>query len=181
MEKYRGDLNMIDKEKLLKKTKLIFTVEYLLIAAVVIVIGFLRMFDIMEYSEKRLLIYNIITLVGVAYLIFDLIFNTVKKERREKICWVDKILTGIAGLYLLVFDILVLSKVLTDLSAIKYSVASVLLYAGAVSTFLGIYHYKYPSKQVLEVVEEEYNQKLQELEEEKKKEEEKASKEDKEN
>lgn len=159
---------MNDKEKLLKKTKLIFFLEYIAIAVVLFVIGFLRLFDVIPYSDKRLLAYNIITLIGVAYVLFDTTWYIVSKKKRAKSDLIDKIFPLIAAIYLLVFDILVLAKINTELNFIKYSISAVLLYAGAVSLFLGIYHHFKPSKMLLEAVEEEYQQKLKEQEENKK-------------
>ena len=132
------------------------------IAVVLITIGFLRLFDVIPYNESRLLAYNIITLVGVAYIIFDLIFSLSSPKRRARFCLVDKIFPLIASIYLVVFDILVLAKINTDLSFIKYSIGLVLLYAGMVSLFLGIYHHFKPSKQLLDAIEEEYQEKLKE-------------------
>ena len=98
-------------------------------------IGFLRLFDVIPYSDKRLLIYNIITLLGVAYVLFDTTWYLVSKKKRAKSDLIDKIFPIIAAIYLLVFDILVLTKINTELNFIKYSISAVLLYAGAVSLF----------------------------------------------
>ena len=160
---------MVDKEKLFKKYRLIFFIEYIAFAVILLLIGFLRMFDIIEYSEKRLMAYNIITLIGVAYIIFDLCWN-LRKSKRADFSLIDKLPPVFLGAFLLTFDILVLSKVVTDLSFIKYCISGVLLYAGCYAAILGIYHFYKPQKAVLEAVEEAYQAKLQELEEEAKKE-----------
>lgn len=162
---------MPDKEQLFKKYRMIFFIEYLAIAAILILIGFLRAFDVMQYSEKRLLVYNIITLIGVAYIIFDLWWN-LRAKKRADFSPVDKIPPLFWGAFLLVFDILVLSKSVTDIYFVKYSVVAVLFSAGLYSAFLGFYHYKKPQKMLLEAVEEAYQEKLAELETESKKEEE---------
>lgn len=158
---------MPDKEKLLKKYKLIFFIEYLAIFAILALVGFLRLFNVMEYSETRLLIYNIITLVGVAYIIFDLYWNLRPKKRKE-FSPVDKIPPLFIAAFLLAFDILVLSKTVTDPNFIKYSVCVVLFTAGLYSLFMGIYHYKKPQKMLYEAVEEAYQEALKEYEEENK-------------
>ena len=148
---------MVDKEKLTKKTKLIFLVEFLILAAVLYVIGFLRMCDVIPYSANRLLAYNIITLVGFAYIYFDFFFSLFKKSRRAKTCFLDKTLSMIVATYLVVFDILVLSKTYTDPSFIKYSTSAVMIYAASISLFMGIYHHFKPTQQVLDAIEEQYN------------------------
>ena len=162
---------MPDKEQLFKKYRMIFFLEYLAIAAVLILIGFLRAFDVMQYSENRLLVYNIITLIGVAYLIFDLWWS-LRPKKRADFSLIDKIPPLFWGAFLLVFDILVLSKSVTDMYFVKYSVVAVLFSAGIYSAYLGFYHYKKPQKMLLEAVEEAYQEKLAELEAESKKEEE---------
>ena len=154
------------KEKIFKKNKTIFLLEYLVIAVVLLLVGFLRLFDVIPYSDKRLLVYNIVTLIGVAYVFFDTTWYIVSKKKRERSDLIDKIFPLIAAIYLLVFDILVLAKINTELNFIKYSISIVLLCAGAVSLFLGIYHHYKPSKMLLEAVEEEYQEKLKEQEEE---------------
>ena len=161
---------MVDKDKLFKKYRLIFFIEYIVIAAVLFLIGFLRLFDVIEYSSGRLLAYNIITLIGFAYIIFDLCWN-LRKSKRADFSLIDKIPPVVLAVYLLVFDILVLSKAIEDLNFIKYSISGVLLYAGTYAGFMGIYHFKKPQKMLLDAVEEAYQEQLKELEEEKQKEE----------
>lgn len=158
---------MPDKEKLFKKYKLIFFLEYIAIFAILVLVGFLRLFNVMEYSETRLLIYNIITLVGVAYIIFDLFWN-LKPKKRKDFSLIDKLPPLFIAAFLLVFDILVLSKIVTDPNFIKYSVCAVLFTAGLYSLFMGIYHYKKPQKMLYEAVEEAYQEALKEYEEENK-------------
>lgn len=158
---------MPDKEKLFKKYKLIFFIEYLAIFAILALVGFLRLFNVMKYSETRLLIYNIITLIGVAYIIFDLFWNLRPKKRKD-FSLIDKLPPLFIAAFLLVFDILVLSKIVTDSNFIKYSVCAVLFTAGLYSLFMGIYHYKKPQKMLYEAVEEVYQEALKEYEEENK-------------
>ena len=142
----------------------------MVIAAILLTIGFLKIFGVLGYNPERVLVYNIITLVGVAYIIFDLIFNLASKRRRAKMCVIDKVFPCILAIYLIVFDILVLAKIKADEIFIQYSIGAVLLYAGCFSTFLGIYHYFKPSQQIIDAVDEIYEAKLKELEETSKKE-----------
>ena len=160
---------MLSKEQLLKKTKRIFLIEYIAIAALAFTLGFLKMFGIIGNNPTRLLVYNIVTTVGATYILFDLARCIFIKTKREKTCFIDKILTLIVGLYLLVFDILCYINRNIDLTYVKYSISSVLLYAGAISLFMGIYHYFKPNAQLLEVVDEEYEEMLEEEAKEKEK------------
>ena len=163
---------MVDKNKILRKTKRTFLIEYLVIAVVLLVIAFLRMFDVIKYSANRLLAYNIITLLGFAYIYFDFFFSLFKKSRREKNCFLDKALSMIVATYLVVFDVLVLAKITTDMYFIKYSICAVLLYAAAMSLFLGIYHYFMPTHQILDLVDQQYEAYVEAEQEEKSKEDE---------
>ena len=45
---------------------------------------------------------------------------------------------------------------------IKYCISGVLMYAAAMSIFLGVYHYQKPSKMLIATVEEEYQKMLEE-------------------
>lgn len=164
---------MVEKEQLFKKYRRIFTIEYIVISLVLFLIGFLRMFEVIPYSENRLLVYNIITLVGVAYIIFDL-FWSLRKAKRADFSLIDKLPPLFLAAFLLVFDILVLGKFVTNPYFTKYSVSIVLLYAGTYALCMGIYHYFKPQKMVLEAVEEAYQAALSEQEEESKKEENKT-------
>ena len=152
----------MDKEKLLKKTKVIFFVEYMVIAAILLTVGLLRIFDIIPYSERRLLIYNILTLIGAAWIFFDFTWFLVSKTKRAKNDLIDKIFPVPLAVFLVVFDILVLAKVIVDINFIKYCISGVLMYAAAMSIFLGVYHYQKPSKMLIAAVEEEYQKMLEE-------------------
>ena len=155
------------KEKLINKTRKIFLIEYLAIAAILLVIGFLKLFNVIPYNEQRVLVYNIITLIGTAWIFFDLGWFIVSKKKRERNDLIDKIFPFIAAIFLLVFDILVLAKIRYDADFIKYSISSVLIYAGIVSLAMGIYRYFKPSKMIMLAIEEEYQNKIQALSEQK--------------
>lgn len=150
----------MQKQKMSEETKikLIYCGELVLIAAVVIVIGALKLAGIIATKPTRLFIYNIITMAGGTWLIFDLIWALVSKKRRPKVCLLDKILVLPVGLYLFYFDIVCFinkaqGTVVDDL-LVKLSVGIVLLYVGVVYLFQAVYHYKYPLPQIIEAIEE---------------------------
>ena len=152
----------MDKERLLKKTKIIFFIEYLAIAAILLTVGLLRIFDIIPYNEKRLLAYNIITLVGAAYIFFEFTWFLLSKKKRERNDLIDKIFPVPLAIFLVIFDIMVLAKFIEDINFIKYCISGVILYAAAMSIFLGVYHFQKPSKMLIATVEEEYQKMLEE-------------------
>ena len=62
----------MNEDKKFKKIKTIFTVEYLLIAVVVLVIAILKLTGVMPNSKNRLLVYNIITTLGGIFILVTL-------------------------------------------------------------------------------------------------------------
>ena len=150
----------MEKKKLSEETKikLIYCGELAIIALIVIVIGALKLAGVIATKPTRLLIYNIITTLGGAWLITDLIWALVSPKRRAKSCLLDKFMTLPVGLYLLVFDVICfidkIKGVATNDLLVKLSVGVVLLYIGAVYIFQAIYHYFKPVPQMLEAIEE---------------------------
>ena len=67
-----------------KKVKLIYSGELIIIAIVFLVIGILRLVGVIQTSEKRLLIFNIITTLGGAWMIIDLVWALASERRRKK-------------------------------------------------------------------------------------------------
>ena len=57
---------------------------------------------------------------------------------------------------------MVLAKFIEDINFIKYCISGVILYAAAMSIFLGVYHFQKPSKMLIATVEEEYQKMLEE-------------------
>lgn len=138
-----------------KKVKLIYSGELLLISVVFLVIGILKLTNVLGTNPTRLFIYNIITTVGFVYIVGDFIWTMISKKKRQKSCLIDKFLVLPVGLYLIVFDIICFvegENINTDF--VKYSVGIVLLYLAVVYIFQGIYHYHKLTPQLLEAIEE---------------------------
>ena len=160
-----------EKKKLdaLTKIKIVFTIEYLVIAFVVITIGVLKLTNVMASRQPRLLIYNIITVLGSLFILYSSIRMLVDKKYRQKVEVLDKLLLLPLPLYLIPFDIYCFLHYGTfNTDYIKYSISSVLLYIGVVYIFLGIYHFFKPSKEILEALKEEEEKELLEKTEDKK-------------
>ena len=142
------------------KVKLIYSGELAIIALVVLVIGILKLTGVIQTKPLRLLIYNIISLAGAAYLIFDLIWALVSPKKRKKSCLLDKFMVVPAFCYLIFFDIFCFINKAKGLEPepddlfIKLSIGIVLLYISAVYLFQAIYHFKHPVPQLLEAIEE---------------------------
>ena len=141
-----------------KKVKLIYSGELILISLILLVIGVLKLIGIIETKPTRLLIYNIITILGAVWFVIDLIWTIKSPKRRKMSSLLDKILVMPASAYLLFFDIWCIIHRIQNVEVndllVKISVGSVLLYVGVLYIFLGIYHYKYPLPSLVEAIEE---------------------------
>ena len=153
-----------------KKIKLIFLIEYLVIALVVLVIAILKLTNVMQTSQTRLLIYNIISSVGAIYFFVTFTMAMVNPKYRAKTDLLDKCLLMPLSLFLIPFNIYCFVRYgnFNELF-VRYSVAAVLLYIFVIYTFLGIYHYFKPTKEILlayeEMKKEEEEARLKALEE----------------
>ena len=92
-------------DKQIKKIKMIYSIEFLAIALVFLVIGLLELFKIMSFSERFQLIFKIITLAGAAWIFFDFFWTLYSPKKRKKNSLLDKILLLPAAIYIVVFDI----------------------------------------------------------------------------
>ena len=163
---------MKKKLSLETKTKLIYSLELIIIALVLIVFAVLKLTGVIPTKPTRLLIYNIITTVGGAYFIFDFIWVLVSKKKRAKSSLLDKILMLPGSFYLIAFDIICFidkaKGVETDNQFVVISISSVFLYIAAVYLFQGIYHFYHPipmlEQAIEEALEEEKNKELEEQE-----------------
>ena len=147
---------MKEKMPIEKKTRLIFLGEYLLIAAIALVVGILKMAGVIPTKPTRLLIYNIISIVGAAYLAFDLIWYMISAKKRARTDLLDKLVVLPVLLYLVGFDIYCFinyGKPMWDIFVVM-SIGSALVYIAIIYIFLGIYRYKHPSKQIQEAIKE---------------------------
>lgn len=159
---------MEDKQKMpaAKKMKLIYCGELLVIALVAITMGVLKMLKIIGQNQTRLLIYNIVTLVGAAYILFELGWWCFSKKKRAKNSLLEKLLPLPASLYLIFFDItcFVQGSSLNEMF-LRLSISCVLLYAGAISLFMAILRFFKPNKQLINMIEEAEKEELAEKEE----------------
>jgi len=160
-----------------KKANLLISGEMILIAIAFLVLGFLRLFEVIKSSEIRGHIFNIITAVGGAWVLTDFIWSTVSKKRREKVTYLDKCLNLVMSLAVLAFDIYCFihwadfknEEFMQGFFRIGISVVFFAIFTNY--TFQGIYHYFKPTKQLLAAVAYDEEQKRLALEEAKNKEE----------
>lgn len=147
------------KEKMdpVKKAKLVYSGEFLLIAIVFIVLIILKFTDVLRSDNFiKSTIFNFVTLVGGLLIIGDFIWATLSKKRRSRTCYLDKCIHLPIGIYLLTYDIISLVNWnanyylgIEAYSWFKYGVIIVFIYIAIDYTFEGIYHYFYPIPEFL--------------------------------
>ena len=164
--------NQIDLNSKTAKTFINFLFwEQIILGGVLLVLGVLRITGVIPTSSTRLLIYNIITLAGGAWFLFDLIWSLVSSKRRKKVSMFDKVISGPASIYLIFFDIycFVLGRDNVDELFIRLSISIVLFYVAAVLFAQAFYHKKKPAPMTIAaIIETEIAEKEAELEEQKK-------------
>ena len=160
----------------LKKYKLIYSGELLLISLVFLVLGILKLTGVMTSKQPRMAIFNWITMIGGLWIIADFFWTLLSKKRRRKNSLLDKILNLPIPLFLSPFDLYFLIKY-PGPEVFSICVGSVFLYVFLNYAFQGIYHYFKPSPALLIAYEEDKKMKELELEEARKKVEEQEKKE----
>ena len=156
--------NMKTKMSVEKKTKLIYSGELIIIALIALVIGILKLVGVIDTKPVRLLVYNIISLVGAVIFIGNFVWALVSPKKRKKTSMLDSLITLPVMLYLIGFDIycFVIGKDAVPDIIVKYSVGLVLIYIGIDYIFQGIYHYFYLTPQLAEAIKEEEDRLLEE-------------------
>lgn len=140
-----------------KKMKLIYSGEFIVFSVIFLVIGFLKLFGIIGTNSTYRLVFSIITSCGALFIMGDFLFSLFNKKRRAKVCLLDKILNLPAGLYLAVYNVLsflaIGKAIVLSEEFYKISMAIVIFYLSGNYCFQGIYHYFNPTKEFLEALE----------------------------
>ena len=116
----------------------------MLFAVIFLVLGFLKSFGVMTYNETRRIIFNWITLFGALWPITDLIWALASKNRRKRVCLMDKFLVIPLPIFLITFDLISLIAKPTDTNFYVFSIAAAFFYVSAIYLFQSIYHYFNP-------------------------------------
>ena len=150
-------IGMKERMSLEKKTKLIYSGELIGIALIVLVIGILKMIGTINSDPTRLLVYNIITIIGSSLFLANFIWALVSPKKRARSCMLDHYISIPVVLYLIGFDIycFIMGKEGIDYIFAKYSVGSVLIYIAIDYIFQGIYHYFHLTPQLEQAIKEE--------------------------
>lgn len=127
-----------------KKIKLIYSGELIFFSVVFLVLGFLKVFNVLGNSDTFHSIFHWVTLFGGTWVIVDLAWALASKKRRKRISLLDKCLTVPLGIFLVIFDII--SLINANLWGIAYSYlfAIPFFYLSVIYAFEGVYHYYNP-------------------------------------
>ncbi len=134
-----------------KKMIIFYSVELLVIAAVFITIAILDLTGVLTISVRQHIIFNFVTVLGGAWFIADFVWATFSSKRKERICYIDKILHLPLGLYLIAFDtIMFVHWNVLAYEVYLYGMTGAFLYIGICYTFEGIYHFFKPIPSMIE-------------------------------
>ena len=150
-----------NKEKLVKKVKLVYSVELGIFSALFAVLGILILTEVISIADWKRIAFSYVTLVGGSWLIIDLIWMALSPKRRAKNSLFDKIVVAPAGLAALVFDIYVLSKGLVHIPdgtptdpIFHFFIGADLCYLSLVYLAQIIYHWYRPLPSLLQAADE---------------------------
>ena len=133
-----------------KKVKLLFLIEYLLIAALFIVLGTLFLAEVIKVAEWKRYAFTYVTLFGGAWIIIDFFWCMFSTSRRTKISMIDKWLLLPVGVALLSFDIYAIINGCAEALPYRWVIGIDLVYLGVVYVFQAIYHWYRPIPALLE-------------------------------
>lgn len=151
------------------KAKLIYSGELLVFSILFIVLGILKINNIMNLSRKEgatwyTYFFVILTLLGGTWFVADFIWALVSPKRRKKVSLIDKIILLPSSLATFVFDIYAFSTGIENIrkpleninnNLLNFYTSFLFFYFALVYIFQAIYHYKYPIPLLLEEIEKE--------------------------
>lgn len=94
-----------EKEKLLKKVKLVYSLELAIFFAIFAVLGTLFLTQVISVADWKRIAFSYVTLIGGTWLIIDFIWMLASKKRRAKNSFFDKIIVLPAAITVICFDI----------------------------------------------------------------------------
>ena len=161
----------MEKKKLddLTKAKLIYSGELIFFAFVFIVLGILKITNILNISKNSKAIWYtyffvILTFCGGIWFVVDFIWTIKSEKRRKKSSLVDKILLLPSSLATFIFDIRAfivgiesIREPLNGLNnnLLNFYTSFLFFYFAIIYIFQAFYHYKYPLPLILEEIEKE--------------------------
>ena len=141
-----------------KRTKLIYSVELIVIAIVFVVIATLEILRVMHFRDWILIAFNWITIFGGTWMVVDFVWTFVSSKKRLKSSLLDKCLLLPLGIYLIIFDIICFAKygfeTVNSYDFRMYMMTAAFYYVAIVYIFQGIYHYYHPIPLMVQAIKE---------------------------
>jgi len=135
-----------------KKVRLIYSLEFGIIALAFLVIGILRVVGLMGGNDTFHDIFKWVSMFGGIWIIADFIWASISATRRERICYLDKILNLPAGLFIVGFDIYAFIGFGENAENMwRFGLGGLFIYIGLDYGFQAIYHYFKPVQNILDV------------------------------
>lgn len=138
----------------IKKRKLIYSGELLIVSLVFLVIGILELLKVIQLSERFQLIFKIVTMVGATWMVADFIWALLSEKHRKYGPIIDKAMLLPLAVYLYAYDIagFVYHR---PYEYYQIGVPIAFLYIACAYIFQAIYHYYNPIQFYIEATEEE--------------------------
>ncbi|MDY6429773.1 MAG: hypothetical protein SPL02_01180 [Bacilli bacterium] len=142
---------MSEEEKIVKKVKIVYTIELLIFVSVALVLCSLFFFEVLPITETKVKIFSILTCVGGAYMIFDFFWALYSPKHRKTAPIIDKCLLLPFGISIIGFDIFVFILGFNiNFFVFKCVLSAALLYVGIIYIFQAIYHWFHPLPTLVE-------------------------------
>lgn len=159
-------MEQIEKDKLFKKVRLIYSGELYLFVLVFLTIGILKLTGVVNTDPLRTSIIAIITTLGSSWLITDFFWTLKSPKRRERSPLLDKAIMLPLAVYVITFNIICFinwnNRLEWDLGFYRIGFSCILFYGAAAYAFLGTYYLKHVHPLILES----YNEEIVEIEKE---------------
>ena len=137
------------------KVKLIYSGELMIFAILFLVLGILKITNVMRYNETRRIVFNWITIFGGAWGIIDFIWAISSKKRQQRISLVDKFTLLPLAIFIIVYDLICFIVKPEPHTFYQIMLGSAFIYVAVVYIFQSIYHFYRPIPGLFDDEEEE--------------------------
>ena len=159
-------MEQIEKDKLFKKVRLIYSGELYLFVLVFLTIGILKLTGVVNTDPLRTSIIAIITTLGSSWLVTDFFWTLKSPKRRERNPLLDKAIMLPLAVYVITFNIICFinwnNRLNWDLGFYRIGFSCILFYGAIAYAFLGTYYLK----RVHPLILENYNEEIAQIEKE---------------
>lgn len=139
----------------LKKAKLIYSGELILIAIVALIIGILELTNIIKVGHWFIVVFTWVTILLAPAMLIDNIYVLAKPERREKANVFDRCTLIPIYIYLIIIDFITLMNALMMPQAYhQITIGILILSVACIYILQGCYHWYHPLPALIKAIEE---------------------------